>query len=355
MSRRVISVEDKKRLVRAHLSQQDYQLLADQLGIKRTTARKIVSNAMKQEDPTNFISNPRGGAHHVKVDEEMREAIANIIGRNPAATLRTINEELQRELPDKPVVSYKYLSTICKGMFFTLKKLEAAPADRNKTEVKQARKEYARWFIEVAFLSPRVIYIDESGYNVWTQRTRGRAIVGERAVRIVNSQRGRNVTLILAISAQRGIEYFSFHVGGTTAVVFQTFFSALSQTIGVDNDAIFVLDNAPCHRSATSLSPRHIIKFLPAYSPMLTPIENAFSCWKWSIKNRLAQPENQTLFSDQNEARGHGMNLSQWRQHLLLSFGESALSAITQEKCANWQTHCTTYFGKCMAMEDIFC
>ena len=109
-------------------------------------------------------------------------------------------------------------------MFFTLKKLEPAPVDRSKAEVKQARKEYARWFIEVAFISPKVIYIDESGFNTWTQCTRGRAVVGERAIRMVNSQRGQNVTLILAISAQTGIEYFSFHVGGTTVSVFQTFF-----------------------------------------------------------------------------------------------------------------------------------
>ena len=175
MSRRVISNEDKRRLVRAHCSQQNYQLLADQLGIKRATARKIVADAMKQEEPTNIISRPRGGAHNIKVDEEMREAISGIIGRNPAATLRTINDQLRRELPNKPTLSHKYLSTISKGMFFALKKLEASPAGRNKIEVKQTRKEYARWFIEVGFVLPRVIHIDQSGYNAWTQRSRGRA------------------------------------------------------------------------------------------------------------------------------------------------------------------------------------
>lgn len=75
----------------------------------------------------------------------------------------------------------------------------------------------------------------------------------------------------------------------------RTFFSASSETVSVDNDAALVLDSSPCHRETMTISPRHNIQFLPAYSPMPIPIENAFSAWKWSIKNRLAEPQNQIL------------------------------------------------------------
>ena len=96
-------------------------MLANQLGIKQNTARKIVARALKREDPENVEEKTRGGAYHVKVDNEMRETIAEIIGENPAATLATINSELRRRLPAKPFISNNYISHVCRGMFCTMK------------------------------------------------------------------------------------------------------------------------------------------------------------------------------------------------------------------------------------------
>ena len=93
-----IPTKDKLRLVRAYQNLSDYQLLADQLGIKRGTARKIVSDAMNREDPELFPEKTRGGAHSVKIDAEMREKISKIIGANSVTTLQTINDELRRRL-----------------------------------------------------------------------------------------------------------------------------------------------------------------------------------------------------------------------------------------------------------------
>ena len=77
--------------------------MAAYFGILLTTARKIVFDAMKQQDLINMIdimviSRPSGGVQNVKVDEELREAISSIRARNSAVTLRTINSQL-RKLP----------------------------------------------------------------------------------------------------------------------------------------------------------------------------------------------------------------------------------------------------------------
>ena len=45
--------------------------------------------------------------------------------------------------------------------------------------------------------------------------TRGRAAVGERAARVVCGQRGRNITVIVAISDQVGVAYYE--VGGAAS------------------------------------------------------------------------------------------------------------------------------------------
>ena len=81
---------------------EDYQHLADQLGINRSTAGTIVSNVMRQEDPDNIVEGTHGGLRNVKVDDDMRHVIEDILGGNPAITLRDLNAELRRRVPDKP-------------------------------------------------------------------------------------------------------------------------------------------------------------------------------------------------------------------------------------------------------------
>ena len=113
---RSVSVEDKRRLVRAYRNAEDYQLLADQLGINRSTARSIVSIAMRQPDPENITNRARGGAMRVKVDDEMRRTVEEILGENAAITLKNMNEELRRRLPNKPHICDSHLGRVCHGI-----------------------------------------------------------------------------------------------------------------------------------------------------------------------------------------------------------------------------------------------
>ena len=111
MQRQVIHAEDKKRLARAYRNLEDYLVLAEQLGIKRASARSIVSRAMQNDDPENIEDKKRGGRHHIKVTEEMKEVSADIIGRNPAVTLKSLNTQLRERLPNSPHVHENYLCT----------------------------------------------------------------------------------------------------------------------------------------------------------------------------------------------------------------------------------------------------
>ena len=60
---------------------------------------------------------------------------------------------------------------------------------------------YAKWYVQTINGEhlPELIYVDESGSNLWICRTRGLAARGQRAVREVGGQRGRNFTTILAV------------------------------------------------------------------------------------------------------------------------------------------------------------
>ena len=297
---------------------------------------------------------PRGGRREntVKIDDEIRRTIEDII------TLVGIGEELRRRrLPNKPAISRSTIARVCDGMLYSVKKLQACLFDRNREDVKEARRNYAQWVLEEGLVAADLIFVDESGFNLWTQRTRGRSRVGEKAVRVVGNQRGKNLTLLMGISPQLGIVHAAFNEGGTGKEKFQSFLDDLSARVAErvplgENQKIFlVMDNAPCHKNCES---QYEVKFLPAYSPFLNPIESAFSCWKAAVKRGLALPHVQQNVNDRNAAAAAGHSLLSWRRQILTNIGQEALTEITPEKCSAWHRHCITYLPRCQDLIDIF-
>ena len=96
----------------------------------------------------------------------------------------------------------------------------------------------------------------------------------------------------------------------------------------------------------------HILKFLPPYFPALNPIEEAFSTWKWSVKNELARGEVQLRINDRSAATAMGSNLMDYRRGILQQIGESALPCITSDKILQWYHHSLSFFPKCQNRED---
>ena len=104
-------------------------------------------------------------------------------------------------------------------MLFRFKIARCQPAERNRPDVIQKRHDYANWFMGQAIVS-HTVFVDECGYNIWTARSQGRAIRGERAYRQVCGQRGRNLTVALAISPTAGLVFHSAIIGGMNAQKF---------------------------------------------------------------------------------------------------------------------------------------
>ena len=62
--------------------------------------------------------------------------------------------------------------------------------------MKEERRQYTEWLMSNG-LNCVKLFIYEFGVNVWTSRSSGRATFGQRAVRIVEGQRGKNLTICL--------------------------------------------------------------------------------------------------------------------------------------------------------------
>jgi len=100
--RNQIPLEHRERIVRAFEDEQeDYLLVADTLGVNRSTARGIVVRYITEG---RIRERPRGGRNNVRVDDEMRDCLEQIINENCLLTLAQINSELRRRLPAKPEI-----------------------------------------------------------------------------------------------------------------------------------------------------------------------------------------------------------------------------------------------------------
>ena len=98
--RRRIAQEDRERLVRAfEETDQDYLVVADTLGVNRSTARGIITRYIREN---RVHERQRGGRHNIKVNEEMRQCLEDILSENPMLTLEAVNAQLRERLLDHP-------------------------------------------------------------------------------------------------------------------------------------------------------------------------------------------------------------------------------------------------------------
>jgi len=344
-----ISKVDKERLYQCKQSGGDYLQLADSLGIKRNTARAIVT-AMQRRNGVAELQ--RGGYKPKKVDEEMLKKIEDIVEANTTITLKELNAQLRRELPSKPHIEKTALASALNGMLITIKKLETNPFERNSDRVKTIRKDYSDFFLQEGVLYERVIFLDESGYNLWTARTRGRSKIGLPATRVTQGQRGTNVSLLLAVSVIAGVEKYHFQTGSITKEIFQGFINELSNSLPVSQRCLFVLDNARCHSNVTLPNTNHHLKYLPPYTPQLNPIELCFSIWKSDVKNVLTATETQARLSNFQQAADAQVSMTTWRGQILKEIGQTSLTTITPHKVLRCYNHIMPFLYKAQHEED---
>ena len=89
---------------------------------------------------------PRGGRNNVRVDEEMRNCLSEIV-ETCLLTLWQINRELRRRLPNKPYIHDRTVARNLDGMLFRVKVVRPLPAERNRPDVLKRRSAYANWFM----------------------------------------------------------------------------------------------------------------------------------------------------------------------------------------------------------------
>jgi transposase len=191
-----------------------------------------------------------------------------------------------------------------------------------KSQIASERDEQARglWrWLASRFDARRLVFVDESGFNTSMTRLRARAPRGQRAYGRVPRNRGKNTTLIAAVTLQGGMGESMTLEGATDALAFEAYVEHVLAPSLCEGQVV-VLDKLVAHRTEKV---KDLIEergadlvFLPSYSPDMNPIEEAFSKIKQLVRKAGARV----------------------REALVEAIGR-ALTAVTIEDAAGWFAH----------------
>jgi transposase len=195
-------------------------------------------------------------------------------------------------------------------------------ARQKKSKIAQERDEEARglWrWLASRFDARRLVFVDESGFHTSMTRLYARAPKGKRAYGKVPRNRGKNTTLIAAITLEGAMGAPMTVEGATDSEACEAYVEHfLAPTLR--EGQVVVLDGLGAHRPKRI---RELVEtrgadlvFLPSYSPEMNPIEEAFSKVKALV-------------------RKEGARLS---EALVEAIGR-ALAAVTAEDAAGWFAH----------------
>lgn len=181
----------------------------------------------------------------------------------------------------------------------------------------ELRHEYRRWLDKIDIRN--LVFVDEAGLNLSMSRLFARAIEGERAVGSIPGTKGGNVSLIGALNLDGLIAAMTVP-GSTNTEVFLTYVTQILVP-QLWPGAIVVMDNLKVHyaqRVKVAIeSVGAKVKFLPPYSPDLSPIELCWSKLKQFLRSCSARtPESL------NQAMAGAVNY------------------ITEDDAEGWFNHC---------------
>lgn len=102
------------------MEHEDYLAVPDTIGVNRSTAKGITARYLREGRIVVEKNN-------VRVDEETKECLSDIVNENCILTLSKINQELHQCLPNRPKIHNCRVSR--QGMLYQVKL--ARPAEKN--------------------------------------------------------------------------------------------------------------------------------------------------------------------------------------------------------------------------------
>lgn len=331
------SVQDRRRIVATANRGEDWVALSTQLNVPYKTAYRWVRSG--DDKPL-----PKGGKKPKVITEEEIDVIVSWIEDDAGLTLEQIKSKVLHTF--QKTVSVSTIGNYLEDRVLTFKQVHYEPVTMNSIANKARRAEYVRTLNELVQQGKQIVWLDETNFNLFCRRKRGRAKAGIRAVQKLPASKGPNVHLICAISAA-GLLAVERRRGSFTNELANAWVETLMQrwqdTGNRLEDLVIVIDNAPCHSRVEAVldrTPATLLRLAP-YSPMLNPVETIWSKVKAYVKANLRIPQVQPP------------GVGEQRLIYLENVIDEAKTTIVGGDCARAVQHTTTFHPAASAMEDM--
>ena len=166
-----------------------------QIGRKLIISRKTISSFLSRDRIRSVKKLPVG--RPTVITGDIKIFIIEVVEFNPFITLIQIKIK-ERLLLDKLVkVGKSSISKVLLGKKITVKKTQIISIERNFTRTIKLRFEYVKIFYRMArtITNLNIIYIDESGFNLYITNNYGRAKPGVSPTTEVPASRGAKYNL----------------------------------------------------------------------------------------------------------------------------------------------------------------
>ena len=235
--------------------------LRDKFGVPKNFAEAYLREALVSQTAEAFHRrHNRGRRWQRSLGREQK--LRGVLSRDCTLTLRGMRRGLRRQFCVH--VSIRTIGTDLKRMGWTRKRLGLVPVSRNSSRVKNLRVAYGEWLQTP--LDQSLVFADEFGVNLHSTPHYGWAPSGETPRQVVPDQRGSNISVALALTADgtlvHQIQTRPFNASSFTEFLADRLFPALG-----DTSRWVVNDNARFHHSQivadAFAESSHDLKFLP--------------------------------------------------------------------------------------------
>jgi len=324
----------------------DWKQLAYTEGINLKTAYSWLKENDESEDK-------RGGSRRIKITQDVKDEMVELIELNPRITLKLLAEEIGRKF--NMTVSIECMRKHLNTLMYSLKAMRFEPEAANNDINKDKRKIFVENLLSHQSNDAIILFMDESNFNLHISRSQGRSIIGTRCTSLVSGSKGPNIHVIGCIGS-KGLIHCEVRRGSFTKLTAIEWFKTCLRKANeiYKSEVVIVIDNAPCHSKIEEILDEEEFKLnkmlrLGPYSPMLNPIENIWSQVKAEVKSNLANRMSNIL----NDAVRNGLGIGEFRLRKLEEEVWNCLKNVTPADCVKYIAKIQGLFSSVINKENV--
>lgn len=167
--------------------------ICELMGLSKPTVSKVLNYI--QLDGKNYVDNfvPRKKPRSVSLTAIRH--IEKLVTDAPACTQKSMKASLAETGIE---LSQPTISRRLKNAQITRKRLSLIPIERNSPRLIEDRLKYAMSLRNIE--KTKIVYVDETGFNLHTNKHYGYSMINTKAYDTVPANRGRNVSLLCSVS-----------------------------------------------------------------------------------------------------------------------------------------------------------